>query len=109
MARAFSRSFYHSKSWKATRQAYFESRHGLCERCLRKGIVKPGEIVHHKLHLTPENISNPNVSLAFSNLELLCRDCHADAHPEIYGEPKREQRVAFDAAGNVVRRDVDGI
>lgn len=109
MAREFAKRFYKSKSWKATRQAYFESRHGLCERCYRRGIVKRGEIVHHKMHLTPENIDKPDVTLSFANLELLCRDCHAEEHPEIYGSrTTRPQRVAFDEEGNVIRLGTDG-
>lgn len=105
MARDFAWSFYHSKAWKRTRQSYFDFRHGLCERCLRAGRYTPGEIVHHKVHLTPQNIGNASVSLSFDNLELVCRRCHAAEHPEIYGEVS-EPRVAFDAEGNVVRRGI---
>lgn len=106
MAREFAKRFYKSKSWKATRQAYFESQHGLCERCRRLGVFRPGEIVHHKVHLTPDNINDPNFTLSPSNLELLCRDCHARAHPEIFKREEAEQRVAFDEGGNVVRLGV---
>lgn len=104
MARDFARAFYHSQAWKDTRDAYFRSQSGLCERCRRRGVATPGVIVHHIRHLTPENIGNPRVTLNFDNLELLCRDCHAAAHPEIYGGAARREppRVAFDADGNVV-------
>ena len=102
MAREFSKAFYHSKEWKRTREAYFRSVRGLCERCARKGRLSTGEIVHHKVHLTPENISDPSVSLSFDNLELLCRDCHAAEHPEIYGGAKPEPRVGFDENGDLV-------
>ena len=53
------------------------------------GILRYGEIVHHKIHLTPDNVSDPSVSLAFDNLELLCRTCHAAVHEEIYGKDNR--------------------
>lgn len=108
LAREFARGFYKSKAWKKTRKAYFESVHGLCERCRERGVVKAGEIVHHKQHLEPRNINDPSVTLSFTNLELLCRDCHAAEHPEIYGEVI-EQRVAFDENGNLVRRGSDAI
>lgn len=63
----------------------------------------PGEIVHHKVHLTPKNIGDPSVSLSFDNLELVCRDCHAAEHPEIYGgQEKAPRRVGFDEEGNLV-------
>lgn len=108
MAREFAEGFYRSRQWRETRRAYFESVHGLCERCMRAGVVKAGEIVHHKVHLSPQNIGDPSVTLAFPNLELLCRDCHAKEHPEIYGRVA-EQRVAFDENGNVVRKGCDAI
>lgn len=104
MARDFSRSFYKSKAWKQTRESYANSRSGLCERCLKRGILTPGSIVHHKEHLSPENINDPSVSLSFENLELLCRNCHAIEHPEIYGrvEDGNDKRVGFDENGNIV-------
>lgn len=71
---------------------------GMCERCFSRGVLKPAEIVHHVIHLTPSNITDPNVSLAFSNLMRVCRDCHAELHnPYCF-----EQRVAFDENGRVV-------
>ena len=39
-----------------------------------------GEIVHHKIYIGYKNIYNPNVTLNFNNLELLCRDCHNKEH-----------------------------
>lgn len=108
MAREFAKKFYRSKAWEETRSAYIACLgHNLCERCLRNGEYNIGKIVHHKEHLSPSNINDPSVSLAFENLELVCRRCHAKEHPEIYGEIK-EQRVAFDADGNVVRRGNNG-
>lgn len=43
-------------------------------------MIKPGVIVHHKIHLTPENIYDRNIALSWDNLELLCRDCHDKEH-----------------------------
>lgn len=105
MAREFAKAFYRSKAWKQTRESYFRSRDGLCERCLRYGKVVPGSIVHHIEHLSPSNINDPTVALSFENLELVCRDCHAAEHPEIYGGNTEPPRVAFDENGNVVRLD----
>jgi hypothetical protein len=76
----FAKSFYCSKAWKETRKAYAKSKGGLCERCLKKGLYVPGVIVHHKVYLTPDNINDPAVSLNWNNLELVCRDCHAQEH-----------------------------
>ena len=80
MARKFAQKFYKSKAWKETREAYAASVGWLCERCLAVGLYTPGEIVHHKIHLNIQNINNSEVSLAWDNLELLCRNCHANMH-----------------------------
>lgn len=76
----FAKRFYKSKAWKDTRKAYAASVGGLCEDCLARGLYKAGEIVHHRQVLTPENISDPSVTLAWDNLKLVCRDCHAKEH-----------------------------
>lgn len=104
MARDFAIAFYHSMPWRRARNAYMREGHGLCERCLRKGVYRKADIVHHKIHLSPANINDPTVTLDFANLERVCRDCHAKEHPEIYGEV-REPRCAFDEDGNVVPRE----
>ena len=78
--REFARAFYTSGAWEQTREAYKKKARGLCERCLAKGIYTPGEIVHHKTFLTPENVNDPKISLAWDNLELVCRKCHAEIH-----------------------------
>lgn len=102
MARDFAWAFYHSLPWKNTRKAYYDSVPGhLCEKCLKRGRYTPGQIVHHKVHLTPENIDDPEIALSFDNLELVCRKCHALEHPEIYGEAPT-MRVVFDENGDVI-------
>ena len=80
MAKEFARQFYSSKTWQDCRNEYAKRKAYLCEECLRRGIYKPGVIVHHVEELTPLNISRPEVALNFNNLELLCRDCHNDVH-----------------------------
>ena len=54
----------------------------------------PGTQVHHKIRLTPFNINNPEITLSYKNLELLCDDCHEKEHG------KHEQRA--DEFGHVV-------
>lgn len=76
----FARDFYNSEAWKSTRRAYAKSVGGLCERCEDNGKIKAGEIVHHKVWLTPENINDPTITLGWDNLMLVCRDCHAQIH-----------------------------
>lgn len=95
MAREFARDFYSSEAWNKCREGYRKSVGGLCERCLAKGLYVPGEIVHHKIHLTPQNVKQPDVSMNWSNLELLCRDCHAAEHK------KQTKRFVIDGFGRV--------
>ena len=94
--KTWAEQFYKSTAWKETRKAYAKSKGGLCEKCYAKGLAVPGEIVHHKIHLTKENIVNPNVSLSFTNLELLCRECHAKEHGA------RQKRYTIDEYGRVL-------
>ena len=98
MAKEFSKRFYRSVAWKKTRDAYAKSVGGLCEECLKKGIYNPGEIVHHITELTPENIGDPGVTLSWDNLELVCRDCHGQAHG-------KERRYEVDELGRVTCKD----
>lgn len=80
MAREFAKAFYSSKAWQDCRNRYAAKQGHLCENCLRKGVYRPGEIVHHKIEIDPVTVNNPEVSLNPDNLELLCRDCHAERH-----------------------------
>jgi len=94
MARDFAVAFYHSQEWKRCQGGYVKKAGGLCERCREKGIIRAGEIVHHKIRLTPENIRDPGVTLSENNLQLLCRNCHAEVH-------KGAKRYKVDEFGRV--------
>ena len=87
MAKEFSAAFYKSQQWRKCRDAFAASKGWLCEECMKKGLIVPGEIVHHRVELTPQNITDPSVTLAWSNLRLLCRECHAAIHDK--REPRR--------------------
>lgn len=80
MATEWAQAFYSSTHWKKCRDGFIAYKRGLCERCLKKGIIKAGVDVHHKIHLTPTNITNPNIALSWNNLELLCKNCHEEEH-----------------------------
>ena len=99
MARAFAKQFYSSKTWQDCRNEYAKRKQYLCENCLRKGLYRPGEIVHHKIHIDVINIERPEVALNGDNFELLCRECHAERHKK-----PDDKRYTIDAAGNVSAR-----
>ena len=54
MAKDFAKAFYSSKAWQDCRNSYAAKRLHLCERCLARGIYRPGDIVHHVIEITPE-------------------------------------------------------
>ena len=101
MSKPFAKKFYASRAWKECRESYIHKVQGLCERCLKRGKVVPGKILHHTNYLTPENINDPQVSLNHEHLEFVCHDCHNDEHMSL-GEPVREG-LMFDESGDLVR------
>ena len=104
----FAKRLYKSKQWQACRAAYAASRGHLCEECMAKGIYKTGDIVHHKIPITANNIDDPTITLNWDNLELVCRDCHAREHSDIYAgrdfyHAKRiKKRYRFGENGEVI-------
>lgn len=98
MSEGIQRQFYGSVRWQKCRDAYMEYRHGLCEDCMAKGIIRPAEIVHHKIELTPENINNPSIALSFDNLKAVCRPCHLEEHG------RKVRRYMVTPSGEVVTK-----
>ena len=97
MAQTWAKWFYTGKAWRNCRLAFVKSKCGICQRCGR-----PGDIVHHKVYLTPGNINDASISLNWENLELLCIECHNQEHMT---NPVTAEGVTFDSEGNVVPRD----
>lgn len=86
-------AFYKSAAWQRARYAYGSSRDWICERCGRAGFI-----VHHKRHITPDNVSDPSVTLDFDNLQLVCQQCHNQLH----GKGVTARGLKFDGDGNIV-------
>ena len=101
----FAKKFYQSLEWKRCRDGYFAEHDGICELC-----GAPGEEVHHKIWLTPENINNPDITLNWDNLQLLCKDCHFKVHDkkQYLKHPTKHtaRRYAFDEDGNVIENNL---
>jgi 5-methylcytosine-specific restriction endonuclease McrA len=96
--KTFADAFYTSTAWKKCARGYRRSVGDLCERCRKKGLIVPAEEVHHKIHLTPENINRPEIALNWRNLIALCKDCHMNEH-------RKQKRWTVDEDGNVSPRD----
>ena len=91
----WARPFYTSTAWRKTQRAYMESKHYVCERC-----GKPAYIVHHKTYLTPKNIGDPAITLAWDNLEALCQTCHQHEH---FTSRATAEGLRFDASGQLTK------
>ena len=104
----FAKPFYRSRAWQDVRKVVWDRAHGLCERCMERGEVKPADVVHHVKPLNSENVNDPDVALNPSNLIALCDECHTEVHTQLgigalNGSKEEEPRVGFDSEGNVVR------
>lgn len=107
MAKDFAKQFYNSSSWKKCRRTYIEYRiqqdGGMCEICGQN----LGYIVHHKINLSPENISNPDISLNQDYLMYVCKACHDLFEGHAHGNAAKPL-CAFDEDGQPVSlRDID--
>ena len=92
----YAKEFYKSQAWKDCRAAYIHKCGGLCEMCLKQGLYVPGEIVHHKIHLTDKTIKDPAIALSFDNLMYLCRKHHAEVH-----EQRTKKRYSINPDGSL--------
>jgi 5-methylcytosine-specific restriction endonuclease McrA len=90
----FAKKFYKSKAWLDCRNSYVISKHGICETCGDAGLI-----VHHKEKLTPMNINNPNITLCWDRLELLCLQCHNKVHSQAGID---ENELMFDINGDII-------
>lgn len=102
MAREFSKAFYHSKEWEKTREYILMRDAYLCRRC-----GAPATEVHHLIHIRPDNIWDPSITMNPDNLVSLCRACHFEAHRGEHGrgrEREEEYGYEFDGNGMLVKK-----
>lgn len=105
MARAFSAAFYNSPEWQKVRQVVLMRDRYLCVKC-----GKPAEEVHHKIHLTPNNIGDPRITMDPKNLMSLCRDCHFEEHRGQHGQGRKARQreddypYEFDSNGLLIEK-----
>lgn len=105
MAKEFAKAFYKSTEWQKVREYTLMRDKYLCKNC-----GMPAEEVHHIIHLTPENISNPGIALNPMNLMSLCRACHFEEHKQDKADGIRkkngipEYEYEFDENGVIMPR-----
>ena len=76
---------YNSREWKELRIAKLRSTNGLCEECLKEGIITSARCVHHVVPIETARTKDEMKRLAFdvNNLRALCFACHARIHKEL--------------------------
>lgn len=68
------KKFYSSYAWTKKSKQH-RKKEPLCQECLRKDIIKNGELVHHEPELT-ELLKKGLNPLDDKYLETLCHNCH---------------------------------
>ena len=107
MAKDYSQAFYHSKEWEKVRLFVLMRDRFTCQKCGR-----PAQEVHHKIHLSPENIWDTSITLNPDNLISLCREDHFKEHGQDRSDGHRKHNdishgdcprgFRFDASGQLV-------
>ena len=94
----YAERFYKSQEWQRCREYVWQRDRGLCVDCIKRGRVTAAEEVHHVTEITPENITDPGITLNPDNLVSLCRECHRRRH----GTEQEPKRYKVDELGRVV-------
>ena len=71
--------FYNSVQWRTLRNQKFYDANGLCELCLKDGIINEAREIHHIVPIEKDW----NKRLDYDNLIALCSDCHNAQHERI--------------------------
>ena len=92
--------FYKTDDWLELRADVMEDAHNECQHCLKEGIYKRAEMVHHinevrkrpDLALTREYI-DPITHEIKNNLVALCNSCHEKEHPDRFGNYRKKRGI----------------
>ena len=80
-------AIYNSREWKDLRIAKLRSTNGLCEECLKQGIVTSARCVHHVVPIetarTKDEMKRLAIDCGLQGLRSLCYACHAKIHREL--------------------------
>lgn len=104
---------YNSKEWKELRAMKLRSTNGLCESCLKDGIVTPARCVHHVVPIetarTKTEMWHLAIDCGVQGLQALCFACHARIHKEMGSSTAKIVKARADArqerwADSIVKR-----
>jgi 5-methylcytosine-specific restriction endonuclease McrA len=72
--RKWAMKFYKSDEWMKVRQIVRDDRRMHCDICHK--LIKGKSICDHIIELSPDNYTDPDITLNVDNLRLLCLECH---------------------------------
>jgi len=94
MAQGFSGQLYVSKAWRELRFNLIIERGPVCQHCSKLVIDISKLIGHYKIALSPNNITDINITLNKDNVELICSRCH-DAIHKCYGYNQHNVYIVY--------------
>ena len=115
-------TIYNSREWKELRIAKLRSTNGLCEECMKEGIVTSARCVHHVVPIetarTKDEMKRLAIDCGLQGLKSLCFACHARIHKELGSNTAkivrqraeaRQDRWADNLMSKFVKQEDNGI
>ena len=76
-----------SKRWQEVKRIVWQRTNGLCEECMKQGIVTTARCVHHVVPIetarTKDEMKRLAIDCGLQGLKSLCFACHARIHKEL--------------------------
>ena len=97
-----------SKRWQEVKRIVWQRTNGLCEECMKHGIVRAGVDCHHIVPVETATTPQEMERLCFdiNNLRLLCIACHSAIHK---GMGKGTRKLAIERAKQRQDRWAEGL
>ena len=97
-----------SKRWQEVKRIVWQRTNGLCEECIKQGIVRAGVDCHHIVPVETATTPQEMERLCFdvNNVRLLCIACHSAIHK---GMGKGTRKLAIERAKQRQDRWAEGL
>ena len=97
-----------SKQWQEVKRIVWQRTNGLCEECMKQGIVRAGVDCHHIVPVETATTPQEMERLCFdiNNVRLLCIACHSAIHK---GMGKGTRKLAIERAKQRQDRWAEGL
>ena len=97
-----------NKRWQEVKRIVWQRTNGLCEECMKQGIVRAGVDCHHIVPVETATTPQEMERLCFdvNNVRLLCIACHSAIHK---GMGKGTRKLAIERAKQRQDRWAEGL